>query len=386
MAGTRLLDPGPTGRGVAPAGTRADVRFVAVVYGLSRLCAFAGFLATALVQRGGSLGRLPWMWDGGWYLRLAREGYPSAVPEVGGRALHSTIAFFPGFPLAIRLVSSLPAVSDPVAALLVSLGSGVLAAWAVYRLARWLAGPETARRAVLLFCFFPGSVVFSLAYAEGLMVVFAAGCLLALARRQWVTAGVLAGLAGLTRPNAVVLVAACAWAAGAALVRRRDVRAVAAPALAAAGPLLFFGYLWFRTGEPGAWFRVEHQGWDQQFDAGRSLLNILVWAVRGPFSDPQILIVTGAFVVAMAGLWCLVRHRHWPAALSIYTAGVLALGALSRLDVLRPRAVLAAFPLFIALGDRLPRRALVVVVGCFAVALVLLPWYYSLPVASSGSP
>ena len=370
----------------APVGTRGQWSYVAAVYALSRLVALAGFLAAALLQRGGSLGRLPWMWDGGWYLRLARQGYPSAVPEVAGRALHSTIAFFPGFPLAIRLVSLLPGVSDPIAALLVSLGSGALAAGAVFRLAHWLAGPETARRAVLLFCFFPGSVVFLLSYAEGLMVMLAAGSLLALGRRRWVAAGVLAGLAGLTRPNAVILVVACAWAAGVALVRRRDLRALAAPALAAAGPLLFFGYLWLRTGEAGAWFRVEHQGWGQQFDGGRSLLNILEWAVRGPLSDAQIPIVTGAFVVAGAGLWCLLRRRHWPAALSIYTAGVLALGALSRLDVLRPRAVLAAFPLFIGLGDRLSRRALVVMVGCFAVGLVLLPWYYSLPVTSSGSP
>jgi hypothetical protein len=374
------------GRRKSGGGRWHGVRFVTVAYLLSRLCTFVGFAATALFQSGGSLGRVPWLWDGGWYLGLVRAGYPDHVPESAGRALKSTIAFFPGFPAAVRMVSLLPGVSDPVAALVVSLASGGLATWAVFCLASRLSGAEIARRSVLLFCFFPGSVVFSMAYAEGLMVVFAAGCLLALVKRHWIMAGVLGGLACATRPNAIVLVAACAWAAVEAVRRRRDFRALAAPALAAAGMPFFLAFLWLRTGDPAAWFRTQNEGWQQKVDFGKSLVNFLALSLRDPFGSPEPLILLGGCAVAVAGLWQLARRRSLPPPAVIYTAGILGLAAVSRLDVFRPRAVLVAFPLFIALGDRLSRRATAPVVAVFAVALTVLPWYYSLPFASSSSP
>ena len=50
----------------------------------------------------------------------------------------------------------------------------------------------------MIFCLFPGSIVFSMVYAEGLLIPLAAGCILALQRRRWVMAGALAGLATAT--------------------------------------------------------------------------------------------------------------------------------------------------------------------------------------------
>jgi hypothetical protein len=63
---------------------------------------------------------------------------------------------------------------------------------------------------------------------------------------------------------------------------------------------------------------------------------------------------------------------------------VLLLAGLYRVDVLRPRAVLTAFPLFVAYGDRLSRRATTVLVAASAVALFLLPLYYTRPLGSSA--
>jgi hypothetical protein len=270
---------------------------------------------------------------------------------------------------------------------MVSLVSGGLAAWVVFRVAAWLTGRRTARRATLLFCFFPGSVVFSLVYAEGLMIALAGACLLALERRRWVVAGLMAALAGVTRPNAVVLVAVCAWVAAEAVRQHREFGALAAPALAAAGSVGFLGYLGWRTGEAGAWFRVEHEGWHQRMDAGRALLDTMTWALKDPLGRLEPLIVTAMFAMAVAGLWTLVRRRRsWPVAVHLYATAALGLAAVSHLDVLRPRAVLAAFPIFIGVGDHLSRRAFTVLLTLFGVALAVLPWYWSLPFLSSSSP
>ncbi|HLJ07633.1 MAG TPA: hypothetical protein VKX24_03795, partial [Acidimicrobiia bacterium] len=236
----------------------------------------------------------------------------------------------------------------------------------------------------------PGSIVFSLVYAEGLMIALAAGCFLALGRRRWVLGGVLAGLATATRPNAAVLVLACGWAAVAAIRRgQAKRRALAAPVLAAAGLSGFAVFQWLWTGEAGAWLRVEQQGWNQRVDFGRVLFNEVLWFLKSPFGNVERVIVVVGLAFAAAGfvvLVGLVRRGRIPGALAVYTVGIVVLGSVYRVDVLRPRAVLAAFPLFIALGNRLSRRTVAVLVAMGAVALVVLPWYYSLPVLSSSAP
>src|SRR5205807_7473706 len=96
--------------------------------------------------------------------------------------------------------------------------------------------------------FFPGSIVLTPFYTEGLLIALVLGCLLALLHDRWWTAGVLAALATATRPNAVVIVACCACAAAVAIRRRRDWRPLVAPLLAPTGLLAYFSFLWLRTG------------------------------------------------------------------------------------------------------------------------------------------
>src|SRR4029453_11972485 len=87
----------------------------------------------------------------------------------------------------------------------------------------------------------PHAIVENMAYTEGLFTALAVWSLLAVLRAQWLTAGTLCLLAGLTRPTAVGLIAAVGLAALVAAVGRRDGwRPWAAMALA---PLGYVGYL-----------------------------------------------------------------------------------------------------------------------------------------------
>src|SRR5664279_2260311 len=98
---------------------------------------------------------------------------------------------------------------------------GLAATVAVAHLARHTAlvmgaGQTSARRVALrttaVFACFPGAIVLSLAYTEGLTLVLAVGCLLALLHRRWLLAGICAAFATAARPNALALVVACGWA------------------------------------------------------------------------------------------------------------------------------------------------------------------------------
>jgi Gpi18-like mannosyltransferase len=296
-------------------------------------------------------------WDGAWYLDVARHGYPHSVPTLDGHAAQSTIAFFPLFPLLVRAVAALPGVSYLAAGVAVATVCGLVACLLIWHIAALVADREAADRAVALFAFFPGSFVLSLPYSESLMLVLAAACLLFLLQRRWLGAGVAAALATATRPNAVVLVACCTVPAIAALHHRTKDwrRALIAVALAPVGILTFFAFLAARTGTKAAWFRVQHDGWGERMSLTGTWQKVHFVLHHGARDANLFLTVMGTLFVVVA-LVAMVRNRQ-PVVLVAYTIGILGLALLSRTLGARPRFVLTAFPLFIALAARLRPRA-----------------------------
>lgn len=311
------------------------------------------------------------VWDAGWYLQIAAHGYVTSLHPVTG--ISPEIAFFPLFPLAVRGVAAVTGLSALAAGVATALVCGAVAAVLIRAVVACLADEEVADRAVALWCFFPGAYVLSLAYSEGLAVACAAACLLALLRRRWVIAGVAAALATATAPDALVLVVCCAWASAAALrrdsARMRDWRSLVAPVLAPLGALGFWAFLWARTGDPLAWYRVEHLVWHGQIAPGAAL-SLVARGFTHPLALDLSVPALGA-VVALVGGVLLWRWRV-PVVVWLYAGGVLTLAVLSGPQGARPRFLLAAFPLVAALAwvARGPRfHALL---GSSAVLLALL--------------
>ncbi|HEX2186718.1 MAG TPA: mannosyltransferase family protein [Chloroflexota bacterium] len=309
-------------------------------------------------------------WDAGWWLMVAREGYPSSIPMGGGEPVKSQLAFFPLFPALARLTSTVLPVSVEVAAILVSLAAGAIAVVLIHRIALLVTTPAASRRAVVLFSFFPGSMVLTMSYSEGLMIALCAGCLLALLQERWGTAGVCALLATASRASALAIVPACLWQAVRAYRRGAGLRPLLAPALAPLGTLAFFGLLWARTGEPLAYLRAE-EAWGSGLGLARAARVLLVDFVLAPFSDPLAATATLALLFAVVAGVILARRRGWPAVLSVYTFSLLAISVSSRMDGLRARDVLTAFPVFLALGDLPPGRWYRWAIPAFAGMLVL---------------
>ncbi|MGH9034336.1 MAG: glycosyltransferase family 39 protein, partial [Acidimicrobiia bacterium] len=309
------------------------------------------------------------------YIPIARDGYPNRVAPGEG----SLVAFFPGYPATIRAVARTSGLSYEVSALLVAAAFGLVATVLLWVLARRLAGPDAADRTTALFCFFPGSYILSLAYAEGLMLTFAIACLLALMSRRWLLAGVAAALATGTRPNAVVLVACCAWEAGRHVRRRAEPgapptwnwRPVVAPLLAPVGALVYLGFLWHKTGEAGVWFRTEREGWNQRLDGGISTLRVIWRVIQHPVADINDLVATLSVIFVVVAAYVLFRSRL-PSVLVLYAALIALAAFISESTVSRPRFLLTAFPLFIALALKLQGARFAVVLGCSGVLLAAL--------------
>jgi hypothetical protein len=341
------------------------------LFAASRLAIAVALAAGAVLSPDYRFGDLFLRWDGAWYVEAARSGYPHTLPvgPHGGRG-QSTVAFFPLFPLVIRSLARVTGMPLEASALVVTLGFGALATILVWLLVRRVAGSEVADRATALFCFFPGSFVLSMAYSEPLMLALAAGCLLALLSERWVIAGVAAGLATATRPNAIALVACCLWE-GTRRVRRGEWRALAAPVLAPTGMLAFFGFLWVRTGRADAWFRTQGDAWEQKFDYGRRTLRDVGRMLQHPLADINVLIAV-VCVVFLVVTGALLLRAQLPSVLLVYTAVIVFLAYTSEVTGSRPRFLLVAFPLLIPIAQKSRGVAFSVVLGSSAVLLAAL--------------
>ncbi|HET9770250.1 MAG TPA: glycosyltransferase family 39 protein [Acidimicrobiia bacterium] len=381
----QATEPPPVVEAPAPRRTLSSLaRPLAVpllAYGASRLITMLAVALSALAGRH-SLHYVFTVWDGRWYERIARSGYPTSVPEGDfyagtGRPVQSEIAFFPLYPVLVRALDTvLPGGAD-VAGVVLSFITGAVATVLVWLIADRLAGRTVADRAAVLFAFSPGAFVLSLVYAEGLLVVFSAACLLALLDRRWVAAGVLAALATATRPNGTAVIMACAWAAGVAIWQRREWRAVTAPLLAPAGMLAFFAYLWWHTGETLIWFRVQYQGWGERIDFGLQNAKLIPDFLTHPFQNPNKVVLIGSMLLSAVLIVVLLRARL-PGVLNVHALGGLAVVLASHINA-RPRFIFVAFPLVIALAKTIRRPPVfTVVASLFAASTVMLTVFYGL--------
>jgi hypothetical protein len=222
------------------------------------------------------------VWDAGWFLRVAINGYPDSYTyDAAGRLEGNELAFFPLYPTLIRVVSELGL--DPgTAAIGVSWVASIGLAVALHLLGTSLYGRRAGWALVAICCSAPVSVVFSMAYSETLFLALVAGMLVAAHRKVWLAAGLLGLAAALTRPTGAAAAVALAVAALLAVreSRTRAWQPLGAAALALAGAPLYLGWVGLRVGDPAAWFRIQSAGWGTSFDFGSSTVQFLNSTLR----------------------------------------------------------------------------------------------------------
>jgi len=176
-----------------------------------------------------------------WFLRIAAEGY---------RADDLSAAFFPLYPMAVRVLAWLPGIGTLASALLISnaafLGSLVM----LHGLARLELDPDRAARAVRYVALFPTAFFLMAPYSESLFLLLALATFWFARRDRWGLVALMGFGAGLTRSVGIVLPLALAFEA----IRAPGVRAAAVRLAAAAAPALgaalYLAAWWRWTGEP----------------------------------------------------------------------------------------------------------------------------------------
>jgi hypothetical protein len=324
------------------------------------------------------------IFDNRWYLLIAQHGYPHVLANEGDG---SRWAFFPAFPALVRGLAEVTRLSLPDAAALSGFVFGLTSALAIFLAVREVAGARLANRAVLLYVCFPTAYVLSLGYTEGFFLTLAAGCLFALSRRAWVTAGLCACLAGATRSAGVVVIVVVVAAAVPAAWRTRSWRPIIGAALAPVGLVAFMAYSQVMVRTPIAFVASERFWHGQHFVWFRTPAVALFLAIRSGPTAPSFvpdLLAGSAVVLGFLGLWWLDTMSRDPGAVVemdgapsipaswwIYTVGTLLVAYSADVPDSIARYAMVAFPLFVAFGWKL-RRWTVPVAGLMVCAQAAL--------------
>ncbi|MFI1996904.1 mannosyltransferase family protein [Actinoplanes sp. NPDC020271] len=135
-------------------------------------------------------------WDTGHYLRIAEFGY---------QADPASPAFFPLYPMLIRVTDVILPGGALVAALLVANSAVFGALTMLYRLTHHEFGTRVAQRAIWYLAAFPTGFFLFIGYNESLFILLMTGALYAGRRGHWWLAGVLGALSSATRLFGVLL-------------------------------------------------------------------------------------------------------------------------------------------------------------------------------------
>lgn len=339
-------------------------------------------------------------WDSNWYGGIAENGYFYHPGQ------QSPIAFFPSYPMAVRLVAEL--VGDvQVAGVLVTVLCGAASLVLFWR---WLDGRVTSRARRLatasLMAYPYAFFIYGAMYSDALFLLCVLAAFTALEARHFALAGLIGAVATAGRPVGLALVAGLVVrtlemlaqsTSGRDKVSFRELaRALTTVrprhtlvGLSVAGLLGWMAYLWFVFGNPVAFADAQSSpGWDQ--GAGpRTWFKVGFGGqmLHGPW-DTKAILFAQFFVCLLAALAIPQVFRRFGWGYLTYAVIVLGIPLVGSKDFLGcGRYVMMAFPVFAVLGallDQQPRRWIrVAVPAVSALALLVATFFYGLGVLIS---
>jgi hypothetical protein len=329
--------------------------------------------------------------DGNWYKAIAQFGYETRIAYVHGVPQQMRIEFFPLYPMLMRAVSDVTSIGLAGAGLLISLVASLVAAAGIFAVVSRYASRTTALVTVALWAAMPTAYIQSMVYTEALFTALAAWALYALLRSRWVTAGVLAAVAGLLRAAAVPLIAVVCLACLIAAIRNRHrLRAILGILIAPTGVAAYLLYIGLRVHNLHAWFiAVRAPGWNVYFDFGKYTINHFWWLVRwGDRNDPlaiDVYVVGLLVLVSVVAAVAVGLNRRVPPQVRGWTwlGLVLTLGS-ANMWFGMARFLMPSFPLLVPAAEVVARASRRNQILLAVTVLMLSAWWGSLFLQTPG--
>ena len=310
-------------------------------------------------------------WDSVRYLSIATHGY--FVEEADGRVVDGNVAWFPGYPVAIRALGRW-GVRAPRAGRFLSAAAGFALLLVLWNATFPWADADKGPILLLLAAFFPGFVYCHAVFPISMTATFVLLAIVCAARGRFVVGGLFGALAAFTYSAGVAIVAVLALAA---LVvpglggRRRFVALLQGAGLTAVG---FLGALAYqhRTVAWNSFSRMQHD----YYGAGlHEPLTSIAWKTRHVWTrefQPELLIHAQTALVALVVLACVLAFwrrgggRGEPLDVLLLASGLLFWllphVVSPHVSVYRSEALLVAF---VPVMRRLPRDLLLLLLVVF---------------------
>ena len=312
-------------------------------------------------------------WDAGWFELIARDGY---APD------DASAAFFPGYPIAIRLSTAISPLGELTSGLLVSNLAFLGGLIVVFALTSYEFDRGMARRTTLLLACFPASFFFLTPYSESLFLFTSALCFWWARQHAWPKAAIAGLLAALTRSVGILLIPALLVEAWSEPSDKR-MRATLSSLVPLLGPAAYSTYWLVRTGDPLQPFHAQ-DSWYRTLAFPLVTLGHALWLGISGITDPRgiywtaDLLLTAVILIPLA-----VRWRLLPRPYLVYVVASLAVilsYPLSERPLLSaPRFLIVLFPAFWPLGAICTRERLIPVVaislvGFTTMAIAFMNW------------
>lgn len=300
---------------------------------------------------------LPWAldalvrWDGFHNLSVAQAGY-----HVGATSWETNTPSLPLYPLLMWLVGGWAGTAGLViAGLLISHVCFFAALVFLHRIAATEFGRAVARRAVLYLGVFPTSLFFSSLYGEALFVLLVLAFFFALDRQAWALAGLLGGLAAVTRVPGAALAAVLVWEA-VRLYGRSPAKLMPplrALAIFALVMLPMFAVYWIQVGDPISYVTA-HQIWGRKFGTPLDQFTLTWEILSQPGQTPNFGLLFPLALVAQfaAAGWQATRTQRSSHAVWFWLYFFIILASPANTPFMSvSRFLLGSFPAFIVLAQ-----------------------------------
>lgn len=141
-------------------------------------------------------------WDSFWYTSISRHGYSYSAEK------NSSVAFFPAYPAAIKLVHAVSGAKEDQISFILNILFSALSVFFLYRLARLDYSDAISRNIVLVWLLFPPAYFLLSGYPEAMFVLLAVLSFYFARKKAWLWAGIVAGILAVTKPYGIFMLTA----------------------------------------------------------------------------------------------------------------------------------------------------------------------------------
>lgn len=274
-------------------------------------------------------------WDGSHFLEIAESGYK----------IYYQYAFFPLYPLLIKLVSYFTK-DLLIAALLISISTSLAALIILEKLVRLYFDKETASHTIIYLLVFPTAFFFTTVYSEGLFLLLSVLAFYAFKKKNNVLCLFATILASLTRLAAIAIIAALFYEIVKKGIDRKNWILLLSPV----GFILYCLYLLWQTGDALAFISAE-SNWQRSLTIP---FFSLIESIK-KLSSPAFFIFNMSTFFDLAaivfGIGMILRSfRFLPRIFSIYGLISILIPIMTSNLMSAPRFLLPVFPIFILIA------------------------------------